>query len=280
MWLILALVTAVFWAIGSVLLKKGVASLPQSLMYLSNSVFFLGWWLIYLMITGGWQFDWRASLIALLPPLGFVYALAALKRNQAGLILAIASIHPAVTAVLAIGFLGERLNFTQLILIGLIILGAVVMGWPASVKASTGKAGSWIWWGLGFGLWSGVNNFVSKIGINLTNTVSYSLIMAMWQFLFAGIFLSVEKQWGKVADLVQPKGRIGLVAAGVYNLGSVAFFAALGLGQASLVMPVVNLYVPLICLLAWWWLKERMTRRQMAGAGVIVVSVILFSLIS
>jgi len=94
------------------------------------------------------------------------------------------------------------------------------------------------------------------------------------------VWMTASRSWGQLPRLLARADRVGVVGTGIFNLGSVAFFAALGLGQASLVMPVVNLYVPLICLLAWWWLKERMTRRQMAGAGVIVVSVILFSLIS
>lgn len=277
MWLILALITAVIWAIGNVLLKQGVTVLPRSLMYLGNSVFFLGLWLIYLLINGGWQSHWLAWVIALLPPLGFIYALTALRKNEAGLVLAMGSIHPAVTALLAIGFLGEQLNLIQSLLVAVVILGAVIMAWPGKIVV---KSRAWVWWGLVFGLWSGLNNFVSKIGINLTNSTSYSLMMASWQMLIAIILLSLEKQWGKMGVLFKSEGRIGLVGTGIYNLGSVAFFLALGMGQASLVMPVVNLSTPMILFLAWWWLKEKMTRRQIIGAGVIVASVIGLSILS
>lgn len=274
MWLILALITAVFWALGNVLLKKGVMALPNSLVYLENAVFFLGLWLIYLLINGGWQSQPLAWVIAILPPLGFVYALTALKKNNAGLVLAVGSIHPAVTAVLAVSFLEEKLNIGQWGLIIMAVLGIIIMSWSGKAKI-----GSWLWWGLVYGLWVGLNNFISKFAISQTNVVSYSLMIAIWQMLIAVVFLTVEKQWRKVGVLLNKKGQIGLIGTGIYNVGSVAFFMALGVGAVSLIMPVVNLSTPIMLFLAWWWLKERMTIRQIIGAGVVVVSVIGLSVI-
>lgn len=269
MWIILALITAVFWAIGNVLLKKGVMALPNSLIYLGNAIFFLGLWLIYLLINGGWQSQPLAWIIAILPPLGFVYALTALKKNNAGLVLAVGSIHPAVTAILAVSFLGESLSVVQWGLIIMAVMGVVIMSYSGKVKI-----GAWLWWGLIFGIWGGINNFVSKFAIGQTNVVSYSLMLGIWQMIFAFGFLTLEKQWGSIKLLVSKKGRIGLIGTGIYNIGSVAFFLALGVGAVSLVMPVVNLSTPITLFLALWWLKEKMTIRQLVGAGVIIVSVI------
>ncbi|OGD60411.1 hypothetical protein A3I57_01035 [Candidatus Beckwithbacteria bacterium RIFCSPLOWO2_02_FULL_47_23] len=268
MWLILALVTAVFWAVGQ---------MPKQLVYLANAGYLWIFWLAVFLFKGGFEWDPTAAGLAIFPGLGFIYALVALSRAEAGLISAISAINPAITTILAVSFLGEKLNGFQGILIGIIVFGAIYMALPEKVKV---KNTVWIWWGIGFGLLSGLNNFLSKIGLNRVNTLSYSLIVASWQLIAALVWMTASRSWGQLPRLLARADRVGVVGTGIFNLGSVAFFAALGLGQASLVMPVVNLYVPLICLLAWWWLKERMTRRQMAGAGVIVVSVILFSLIS
>jgi len=277
MWLILALVTAVFWAVGQVLMKRAVGQMPKQLVYLANAGYLWIFWLAVFLFKGGFEWDPTAAGLAIFPGLGFIYALVALSRAEAGLISAISAINPAITTILAVSFLGEKLNGFQGILIGIIVFGAIYMALPEKVKV---KNTVWIWWGIGFGLLSGLNNFLSKIGLNRVNTLSYSLIVASWQLIAALVWMTASRSWGQLPRLLARADRVGVVGTGIFNLGSVAFFAALGLGQASLVMPVVNLYVPLICLLAWWWLKERMTRRQMAGAGVIVVSVILFSLIS
>lgn len=269
MWLILALVTAVFWAIGQVLMKRAVGQMPKQLVYLANAVYLFAFWLAVFLIRGNFHWEGTAVWLAVLPGLGFIYALTALERAEAGLISAVSAVNPAITGVMAVLFLGEKLTGLQAVLIGAVVGGAVYMAWPGKVKI-----GSWVWWGLGFGCLSGVNNFVNKIGLGRTDILSYSLMVASWQLAAAVVWLSLSRSWGKLGLLFGSKDRVGLVGTGVFNLGSVAFFAALGLGQASLVMPVVNMYVPLICLLAWWWLKEKMTQRQIIGAGLIIASVI------
>lgn len=279
MWLLLALITAVFWAVGQVLMKRAVGQMPKQLVYLANAVYLFSFWLAAFLIRGGFEWDGTAVLLAILPGLGFIYALTALSRAEAGLISAVSAINPAITTILAVSFLGERLTGIQAILIGMIVFGAVYMALPGMRRVNLNNL-AWVWWGIGFGLLSGLNNFLSKIGLGRVDILSYSLMVASWQLAAAILWLSLSRKWGEIGHLFDKKDRVGLVGTGVFNLGSVAFFAALGLGQASLVMPVVNLYVPLICLLAWWWLKEKMTRRQIIGAGIIVVSVIGLSVSS
>lgn len=279
MWLLLALITAVFWAVGQVLMKRAVGQMPKQLVYLANAVYLFSFWLAAFLIRGGFEWDGTAVLLAILPGLGFIYALTALSRAEAGLISAVSAINPAITTILAVSFLGERLTGIQAILIGMIVFGAVYMALPDMRWVNLNNL-AWVWWGIGFGLLSGLNNFLSKIGLGRVDILSYSLMVASWQLAAAILWLSLSRKWGEIGHLFDKKDRVGLVGTGVFNLGSVAFFAALGLGQASLVMPVVNLYVPLICLLAWWWLKEKMTRRQIIGAGIIVVSVIGLSVSS
>ncbi|PIP88344.1 hypothetical protein COW80_00850 [Candidatus Beckwithbacteria bacterium CG22_combo_CG10-13_8_21_14_all_01_47_9] len=278
MWLILALVTAVFWAIGIVMLKKGVNYLPLCLVYLLNALAFGAWWFLYWLINGGWQFNWTAAGLALLPGVAFVFTLTALSRAEAALISVAGSINPLVTAGLAVLFLGERLNIPQGVLIAAVISGIVIMAWPEKLS---GKISRGIVWGLGYGLIYGVINFSGKYAIDTVGPTSYSLMNTAWMLLISLVWLLIEGEEKKLLSLVKSvSGKQTIAATIVFNLGGLAFFLAVAAGQVSLVMPVVNLYVPLICILAWWWLKEKMTRRQMAGAGVIVASVILLSLMS
>lgn len=277
MWLILAFITVVFYAVGAVLMKKAVGQIPKELVYLANAVYFLVFWLIYLAVSGNFEWNWQVALMAVFPGLGFVYALTAFEKAEAGLVSALGSIGPAITSVLAASFLGERLNYWQWSLVGLIVAGAVYMALPEKIKS---KNTAWVWWGIGFGLLAGWNNFINKLGLNLVNTLSYSLTLAGWQLVLAIGWISLGRKWDQLPRLFSKKEMAGLLGAGVFNIGGVLFFFALGLGQASLVLPIVTLYVPLICLLAWWWLKEKMTRREIIGAGVIVLSVIGLSLMS
>lgn len=259
---------------GNVLIKKSVGNFPKSLVYFSNAAYFLILWVIYALIFKGWQFDWMALGIAVLPPLGFIYALTALSKADASLVLALGAMHPLITAILAVSFLGERLSGWQWGLIILVIVGVMVMSWPGKIKP-----GTWVWWGIGFAILSGIFNFISKFAIERSNAMSYSLMIAGWQILIALVLVTMEKQWGGLKNLFNKQGWVGLIGTGLYNVGSVAFFLALGVGAVSLVMPVVNLSTPLILILAWWWLKEKLSLKQKIGAGIIVTSVIGLSLL-
>lgn len=277
MWLLLALITAVFWAIGNVLIKKGVGQMPKNLIYFSNAAIFLLAELAIWLGSGRFNLNWHTGLWAMLPGLGFIYALTAFSKAEASLVVAVGSIYPAITAFLAVSFLGEKLNSGQGLLIAAVILGAIIMGWPHSAR---GKPGNWLMWGLGYSLLSGVFNFTSKLGITRTDVLSFSVMAATWQMVYGIIWLSLRKNWRELVRLFSKKDRVGLAGTAVYNLGTVAYFGAVGLGQVSLVMPVVNLSMPLIIFFAWWWLKEKMTKQQMLGAGIILAGVILLSLIS
>ena len=282
MWLLLALTTAVFWAIGSVIVKKGLNDLPVRIVYVANALVYASLWIVYLMIFGGFSWQPVAGILALSVGLGAIYTLTAFKKADVSLVSSIGSIHPAVTAILAVSFLKESLTWLQMALIGLVVVGAMIMGWPHSAKSFVrDKLGAWIWWGLGFGLLSGTINFISKFGISLAGAVSYSLLSAFWQVVIGLTWLKKDRAFEEIKPMVtKKKGRVVVLGTVALNVGNMMFFTAMGLGKVSLVMPVANLFVPLTIILAAWWLKEKMTKQQMLGAGVILGSVILLSLIS
>jgi len=273
----MSLIAAVFWAMGSVLMKRAVSEMSKAVVYWANAVFFLTIWLVFWVINGGFRGDVWALLLAMAPGLGFVYAMWAYSKVDISLINSVGAIHPVVTAILAVSLLGEMLRIGQWWLIMLVVVGVIVMGWPG--KQKTIRSGGW-WWGLGFGALSGLINFVSKWGIGLVGTMSYSLMVSSWQMLFGIVWLVMSKKVTEVKQLLSKSKRWSVAGIGLYNLGSVACFLAIGLGKVSVVMPVVNLFVPLSLGLAAWWLKEKMNRQQLIGAGVVIVSVTWLSLIS
>ena len=277
MWLVFALITAIFWAIGSVLIKKSTIDLHNSVIYFLNASFYLVGWLIYWLLNGQFIWDPMAVIISILPGLGFIYVLTAFSRAEISLVTSIGSIHAVITALLAVIFLGEILNFPQVALIAAVIGGVIIMSWPEKIKTSQT---AWLKWGIGYGLLAGTINFLIKLAIDRVNPVSFSLTTAMWQMLVALIWLSLSRQKQALKTLKSKQGQVGLLGTGVFNLGSMSINLAIGAGSVSLVMPVVNIYVPLLLVLSAWWLKEKLTLRQIVGAVAVVVCVAWLSLIS
>ena len=278
MWLWLSLITAVFWGLGGVLLKRGVSELSVRVVYTLNFLAFTGLWLLYFLFVGGFEFNLIAFFLAMLPGLGFLYQLVAYQKVDVSLLASIGSIHPAVTAILAVSLIGEKLSILQAGMIFGVILGAVVMSWPGKIKV---KCFCWVWWGLSFGFIAGLVNFISKMGINMVGALSYSLMNSIWFMVYClGWFIFGGKQKEMIKEVKSKEGKRAAVGTIIFNIGGVAFFLAMGLGKVSLVMPVVNLYVPLLLIIAAFYLKEKMTLRQKLGAGVVVSSVVVLSMVS
>src|SRR3989344_2880924 len=277
MWLSFALTTAVFWAIGSVLIKKSTIDLHNSVIYFLNASFYLVGWLIYWLLNGQFIWDPMAVIISILPGLGFIYVLTAFSRAEISLVTSIGSIHAVITALLAVIFLGVILNLPQVGLIVAVIGGVIIMSWPEKIKTSKT---AWLQWGIGYGLLAGTINFLIKLAIDRVNPVSFSLTTALWQMLVALIWLSFSRQRQALKTLKSKQGQVGLMGTGLFNLGSMSINLAIGAGSVSLVMPVVNIYVPLLLILSAWWLKERLTVRQIVGAGLVIACVAWLSLIS
>jgi drug/metabolite transporter (DMT)-like permease len=70
----------------------------------------------------------------------------------------------------------------------------------------------------------------------------------------------------------------GLLIGLLGNLGQIAFFAAMRVGQASIVGPVTSLFPVLSVILAIIFLRERINPAQIAGVVLAVASVIILSL--
>lgn len=278
MWLWLSLITAVFWAVGSFLLKKGVTDLSIRWVYCLNFLAFTGLWLVYWLIFGGFKFSLVVFLLSIAPAAGFIYQLAAYRKADVSMVASIGSIHPAVTAVLAVSLIGESLSLAQIGLIVLMVLGAMVISWP---KNNSFKRMSWVWWSLGFGVLAGIVNLVSKIGVDMAGALSYSLMNSIWQLVFCLVMIMTSKdKWALVKVVRQKAGQRTILGTVIFNLGAISFFLAMGLGKVSLVMPMVNLYVPGLIILASIYLKEKMSLRQKLGAGVVVAGATVLSLVS
>jgi drug/metabolite transporter (DMT)-like permease len=112
-----------------------------------------------------------------------------------------------------------------------------------------------------------------------------------WGFFFATVFWTVVQPWwsfpaGRVAETVSLQGRLGgwhlpvwALVLWVVVLGSIVPFSlmvaglqhvsATRVGIAAMLEPVVATVV------AWAWLRETLTPVQLAGAGVVLVGILL-----
>jgi transporter family protein len=123
-------------------------------------------------------------------------------------------------------------------------------------------------------LWWGVFGFLGKVG-------SDRITPSQMQFFFTIGMVPVALVCAyrlkfKIASSkrgVSYSLLMGILAA----LGSLAFFAAMKAGQASLIAPATSLYPALTVVLAVLVLRERLNKVQIVGLLLALVSIVILS---
>jgi drug/metabolite transporter (DMT)-like permease len=145
-----ALGSAAAWAIGSILFKRLGEHLSPVAMTLAKgslSVLLLGFALLF---TGATQFSTQAWLLLIASGLcgiafGDTFFFAALRRLSPHTLVILLMSGQVLTVLLAVIFLGERLQLAQWGGIALVILGIGIVVWEKSQEQSS-------WQGILFGL--------------------------------------------------------------------------------------------------------------------------------
>jgi len=123
-------------------------------------------------------------------------------------------------------------------------------------------------------LWWGVFGFLGKVGSDRVSPSQMQFLYTLGQLpvvivcAFRLKFRIASSKRGVLYSLL-----MGLLGA----LGSLAFFAAMKMGQASLIAPTTSLYPALTVLLAVLFLKERLNKVQLLGLVVAMVSITILS---
>jgi bacterial/archaeal transporter family protein len=137
------------------------------------------------------------------------------------------------------------------------------------------SAPKWLVYALICCSWWGIFGFLSKVGSMRLRP------QQMLAIFILGMLPPVLLAWWREGMKIETD-RLGVICGLLIgllgNLGQIAFFAAMRVGQASIVGPVTSLFPVLSVILAIIFLRERMNPAQIAGVVLAVASVIILSL--
>jgi uncharacterized membrane protein len=124
-------------------------------------------------------------------------------------------------------------------------------------------------------LWWGIFGFLGKVGSDRISPSQMQLFFTIGMVPVAVVcafrlkFRIAAEKWGVGYSLL-----MGILAA----LGSLAFFAAMKTGKASLIAPATSLYPALTVVLAVIILKEKLNKVQLCGLFLAMVSIVILSM--
>lgn len=274
-WLVPAMFASLFWGFGQTFMKRGLQGVSP---WISNIFIVIAGLLIEVpfALIGGVKWEYFPLILvfgffANLPNFAFPYIIAKANVSLAGTIVAT---YPIYTILLSVFFLKESLDPMQLVGIAGILIGMFLLAKPENNKA---KIASWVIWAIVGSVVIGLGDYLGKIAI-----MKYDLYSFILAFTLASIpCLFITRLFDKTP--VSPQGDkksyiYSMIGNFIMPLGILSLFIAFNNGPASLASPVASTYPIITVVLAYFFLKEKITRSNLFGIALASLGVILLGI--
>ncbi len=223
-------------------------------------------------VTGG-DFLLLATASGLLFPLGYVLFYRGLERGMVSIVSPLSASWLAVTTVLAAILFNESIGLAKGSLILLVLAGIVLI----SARGRSGASLEGVWYGLtamltfgiAFTLWKPiveeVGPFIAVASVRLVATVAL------------GSYLSVKRPVG--ASFTRGAVLMVIASAVLDSLGFVSYNLGIETEDVSLIAPISASYPVVTLVLAWVFLRERVSALQMTGIVVLLSAVVALGVV-
>jgi drug/metabolite transporter, DME family len=286
LWLTLALLAIFFYGVSMVAQKVALNDMPAAEMIFLSLIFWVPLYLICLVpfvLDGSvWSVTPLILVYALLATsfgqIGYYTYVEAAERGPISIVGSVTAAYPIMVIGFAILILGERKEVTLLQLAGALVITASIIALSflhggEHKKLPIGRryyllclVTVFLW-----GLWA----IFSKLTLD-----------SMDPFLFIGIYALVIPPVTlgyyrfkniRARDAVPKWSRPLKIAVASSVVGNIAFFAeivAISRGPASIVFPLVASSPLVVVLLAYGFLKERLTRREWMLIAAVIAGIV------
>jgi len=269
----LSLSALLVWAVQRLLSKVALKDLGTGKFYLLSAAVSLLTYAPYLVIQ-------PPALKELLPAFGLACLMAvtfgvtteAIRRGPLGTVSPITALSPALTALLAITVLRERIGPAAYLGIALAPAGVVLLSLD---RPSGERRSGWLALAVASLALQGVGAFIAKLVVTPAGPSALLLMSASVQVV-VGFFLAPSSRWRR-SDLLRRPAALTVVAYVAAGVATIGYLAALASGPAAVVVPLVATSPALAGLAGIVFLHERSSRRQLMGIVLAVVGAVLLA---
>jgi uncharacterized membrane protein len=272
-WLLAALFALVAWSIQRVLSKVALTTLGTGKFYLLSAVVSLLVYAPYLLLRPPASAELLPAFgLACLMAVTFGITTEAIRRGPLGAVSPVTALSPAITAGLAIAFLGERLGWLAYVGVALAPAGIVLL----SLGPSRGKRGEgWLLLAILSLILQGIGAFIAKLVVTPAGPSALLLMGAAVQVV-VGLFLAPPRAWSRMDFRGRPAA-FTIIAYTIAGIATIGYLLALASGPAAVVVPLVATSPALAGLLAITILKENANLRQWFGIALALAGAVLLS---
>jgi DME family drug/metabolite transporter len=289
LWLILALLAILFYGISMVAQKVALNDMSAAKMIFLSLIFWVPLYLICLVpfvLDGSvWSITPLILMYALLGTsfgqIGYYTYVEAAEKGPISIVGSVTAAYPIMVIAFAILILGETKEVTMVQLAGALLITASIVALSflhggEHKKIPLGKRYYFLCFVTVFfwGLWA----IFSKLALD---SIDPFLFIGIYAFVIPPVTLGYYRFKGiRARDAVPKRSRSLNIAIASSIVGNVAFFAeivAISQGPASIVFPLVASSPLVVVLLAYGFLKERLTQKEWVLIAVVIAGIILVS---
>ncbi|MDA1316864.1 MAG: DMT family transporter [bacterium] len=279
MGIIFGLAAAMSFAISFILLKKSFSDFPPSVAFFFAMILGLLLWIPFSFFIG---FDIDhirevfvyAILSAILSEAFIFYILSKGEISITGTIFAS---YPIYTILFSVLLLGERLLPMHWIFVIVTIMGTLLASLPKDITRDEIKKKAYIFWALAGATAVGLSDTISKGAIDRTSAAAFLFTLAIVQIPVSLIYLKLEKETAHhIFTFVKnlDKYKFAVMAALFNVIGLIGLWLAFENTYASIASPLTAAYPGIMVILAVIFLKEKPSKIELLGLGLIVIGVI------
>lgn len=283
MWLIMAVLSAVFAGVTSILAKYGIQNTDSDIATALRTivVWVFAWAMVFIVGSAGTlpSLDPRSLLFLVLSGLAtgasWICYFKALSRGEASRVAAIDKSSTVLSVLLAIIFLQET-SHLAVKLLGTLLLGTgifLMAGKPEKAADPSGQK-SWRVYAVLSAVFAALTSILAKIGItgvesNLGTAIRTGVVLIMaWVLVFVK---------GKQTQLFHIKRRevLYIALSGLATGASwLCYYYAIQNGVVSVVVPIDKMSLAVTVLLSCWVFGERLNRKSLLGLGLMLLGTV------
>lgn len=279
MGIVFGLLAALGQAFGYVSIKKSFKELNPSIAFFFDACFGLLLWIPFALIIGI-KFNQLpivagfALLSALLSEAFVFYALSKGHLSISGTIFAA---YPIFTIFFSYILNGERLLPLHWLFVGLIILGVVIVSLPKGFKKEELKEKTYVVWPLAAAATVGLSDTLTKGIIDKTSAETFLFALAFAQVPVAIGYLFVTKeslrQFGTAIKEFN-KYKFAILGSFLTVVSVLFLWLAFSSTYASISSPLTAAYPALLVILSMIFLKEKPSKRELAGLIIAIIGIV------
>ena len=280
LWLVCALLTVVCYGVGEGLSKEPTVRLGSARMLvlyaLGSAPIYVGWFFLGSGWVGLTPFGVAFAVASgVCGCLGTVFWFRAMESGTASVVSGFAAAYPVITVAAAVAILGASLLPLQVIAIGFLLIGAVLLGvYDHPVHAAVGRG--WLAPMLVAIVMWGAWGILEKMAIDAlgfaANSGVYVLVATPLYLAVALPGLKGGGSWDRVGI------REALPSLLLFGIAGITIFLAIGLGPVAIVVPLTTAYPVVAILVRRFWMDERLTLPQKFAVGLAMLGAVFAAL--